>query len=195
MDSFLHLVKVPQEFFFKEGSRCVVNLTSFGFLIKHLQTPFVTLFILRLLVDSLYNISWDYFHIRFIINLMLLGCKAKIYICIYKKETDTWKISGCVLRGRSLCAGMMRRWKGQSLWPPTRPSWHSELEEVDSRSLKTHIVEADVSMWNILDYTGRDYGLAEDGNRHWRKMMFRKARGGSYRQNAGRERREKITKK
>lgn len=24
-------------------------------------------------------------------------------------ETLTWKISGCVLRGRSLCAGMMRR--------------------------------------------------------------------------------------
>lgn len=117
------------------------------------------------------------------------------FIYIHKKETDTWKISGCVLRGRSLCAGMMRRWKGQSLWPPARPSWHSELEEVDSRSLKTHTVEVDVSMWNILDYTGRDYGLAEDGNGHWHKMMFRKAHGSSYRQHAGRERREKTTEK
>lgn len=47
----------------------------------------------------------------------------------------TWKISGCVLRGRSRCAGMMRRWNGQSVCPP-RPSWHSELEDVDSKSLR-----------------------------------------------------------
>lgn len=48
---------------------------------------------------------------------------------------ETWKISGCVLRGRSRCAGMMRRWNGQSVCPP-RPSWHSELEDVDRRSLR-----------------------------------------------------------
>lgn len=61
-----------------------------------------------------------------------------------EETADTWKISGWVLRGRSLCDGMMRRWKGQSPWLPTRPSWHSELEEVDSRSLKAQREEQSV---------------------------------------------------
>lgn len=71
-----------------------------------------------------------------------------------------WKISGCVLLGRSRWAGMMRRWNGQSGCPPTNPSWHSELEDVERRSPLTEdnkgkakgkiIIQVNMQIWISL---------------------------------------------